>query len=357
LDDLVKKYHFNQINMRSGKIIGLVVLAIILILVPLVVDSPYYIHLLIMVGINAALAMTFILLLRTGLITLAIAAFWGIGAYSSTLLAMRLGLPFWLDLPAATIITGTIGLIIGYLLVRNSGFGFIIMSLVLGFVTFLVFGTFDFFGGYIGIVNIPRPESIPLPFLAPIEFTSKVPFYYLMLFLVLIVVLALSAFYSAWSGRAWRAIGLSPRLAESLGVSLFKYRLLAFVIAAAVPGLMGSFYAHYFGAIVPGTFEPFKTIYCHVYAILGGIGNPIAGPVLGALIMTIVPEILRVTADVEPMITGALVILLVMFLPNGLLGLLSLRHGLERPSASIARISNWFRESLPNRGPERGNRK
>ena len=343
MDNLVKKFHFNRITMRSGKLIGLVVLAVILLLVPVVVESPYYIHILIMVGINAALAMTFILLLRTGLITLAIAAFWGIGAYSSTLLAIRLDLPFWLTLPASTIITGIIGLCIGYVVVRNSGFAFIIMSLVLGFVTYLIFGTFEVFGGYVGIVNIPKPEPIPLPFLDPIEFTSKIPYYYLMLFLVLIAVLALYAFYSAWTGRAWRAIGLSPRLAESLGVNLFKYRLLAFVLAAAIPGLMGSFYAHYYTALVPGTFDPFKTIYCHVYAILGGIGHPIAGPALGALIMTIVPEILRVAKDVEPLITGGLVILLVLFLPNGLLGLLSSWRSMERPSESIARVGRWIR--------------
>ena len=242
----VKKSRFSHINTRSGRIIGLVILGIVLVLVPVFVESPYYVHLLIMVGINSVLAMTFILMLRTGLITLAIAAFWGIGAYTSALLAMGLNLPFWLALPASAVITGIVGFFLGYLLVRNSGFSFIILSLVLAFVVYLIFGTFDFFGGYIGIVNIPRPEPIPLPFLAPIEFTSKTPYYYLMLFLVLIVVLAFSAFYNAWTGRAWRAIGLSPRLAESLGVSLFKYRLLAFVIAAAAAGLMGSFYAHYY---------------------------------------------------------------------------------------------------------------
>jgi len=354
LDKLGKKFRFDQINIRQTKLIALVVLAVILILVPVVVESPYYIHILIMVGINAVLAMTFILLLRTGLITLAIAAFWGIGAYSSTLLVIRLGLPFWLALPGATIITGIIGLVIGYLLVRNSGFAFIILSLVLGFVTFLVFGTFEVFGRYVGIVNIPKPEPIPLPFLASIEFTSKTPYYYLMLFLVLLVVLALYAFYAAWTGRAWRAIGLSPRLAESLGVNLFGYRLLAFVIAASAAGLMGSFYAHYYTALVPSTFGPFKTIYCHVYAILGGIGYPIAGPAFGALIMTIVPEVLRVTKDVEPMITGGLVILLVMFLPNGLLGLLGLRHRLERPSESVARVGRWIRAAASRSDGENG---
>lgn len=357
MDKLWKKYRFNQINIRSGKLIGLIVLGVILVLVPWLVHSPYHMHLLITVGIYAVLAMTFIFLLRTGLITLAIAAFWGIGAYSSALLTMRLGLSFWLALPLSTIITGIIGFCIGYILVRNPGFAFIILTISFGMAIVHVFGTFDVFGGYVGITRIPEPDPITLPFLAPIEFTSKTPYYYLMLFLVLIVVLALYAFYSAWTGRAWRAIGLNPRLAESLGVNLFRYRLVAFVIASAAAGLMGSFYAHYMQSLVPGAFGIFKTIYVHIYAILGGIGFAISGPVIGAFIMTIVPEFLRVVREFEPIFTGLFLILLVLFLPNGLLGLLSLRQRVERPSESIARVGRWIRAYLPTSRSEHENRK
>jgi len=312
-----------------------------------------------MVGINDVLAMTFIFLLRTGLITLAIAGFWGIGAYASTLLAMRLDLSFWLALPASTIITGIIAFFVGYLLVRNPGFAFIIITLAFGMAIVQVFGTFDVFGGYVGIVNIPRPEPIPIPFLAPIEFSrvSKTAYYYLMLFLVLLVVLAFSAFYTSWAGRAWRAIGLSPHLAESLGVNLFRYRLVAFVIASAAAGLMGSFYAHYMESLVPNAFNVFKTIYAHIYAILGGIGFAISGPVIGALIMTIVPELLRVAEQWERIFTGLLLILLVLFLPNGLLGLLSLRQRVECPSEIIARVGRWIRDYLPTSRSEHENRK
>jgi branched-chain amino acid transport system permease protein len=346
LGNLQRKFRLNQINLRSSKFVGLAILAVILILVPVMVSSPYYIHLLIMVGINTVLAMSFILLFRTGLITIAIAAFWGIGAYTSALLTTRLDLSFWLALPASTIITGIIALLIGYLLVRRGGIAFVMQTLVVAFVIQLVFSTFDVFGGHVGIYNIPRPDAIHLGFIAPIEFTSKTPYYYLMLFLVLLVVLAFSAFYAAWTGRAWRAIGLTPHLAESLGVNIFRYRMLAFVITSAAAGLMGSFFAHYYGAIVPSTFGPFKTIYVHVYAILGGVGFAILGPVIGSFIMTIVPEILRVTKEVEPIFTGLLVILLVMFLPDGLMGLSSWRRPLP-PAESIARAARWIKSFLP----------
>lgn len=332
------------IHKRTLKTVSLILFCIIfLITIPVFIDSPYYLHLLIMIGINAALAMTFILLLRTGLITLAIAGFWGIGAYASALLSMRLGVPVWLCFPLATVITGIIALGVGLILVRNSGFGFIIPSLVFGFIVFQTFASFKVFGGHIGIINIPPPETIILPFLPPVEFVSKPPFYYLMLVLVLLTVVVLSAFYAAWTGRAWNAAGLSPALAESLGIDLFRYRLLAFVIAGAIAGLMGSFFAHYFGTLTPSSFGPFKTITIHIYAILGGVGFAIAGPVVGAFIMTIVPELLRITEGLEPIITGILIVLLVMFLPDGILGLSGSWQNGERSFTKIAGMGRRIR--------------
>lgn len=234
--DKLKKWGFKQMSRLHKKLIALFILLIIIVVsLPLLVDSPYYIHLLIMVGMNSVLAMTFILTLRTGLVSLANAAFWGVGAYAMTLLVMRLDLSVWLALPASSAITGIIAFLIGIILLKNAGFTFLMLTALLGMVTVLVFGTFDIFGGYIGIVNIPPPEPIALPFLPPIEFISKTPYYFLMLFLFILVVAVFSAFYAAWSGRAWRAIALSPHLAESLGINLFRYRLLAFVIALQPP--------------------------------------------------------------------------------------------------------------------------
>jgi branched-chain amino acid transport system permease protein len=305
------------------------------------VSNPYYIHLLILVGINSVLAMTFTLMLRTGLITTAIAAFWGIGAYASALL-VRQGLLVWLALPVSAIITGIIGFVSGLLLVRKGGISFVIQTLVFGFIVVLLFASVDVFGARQGIFNIPTPEPIFLPFLGSIEFTSsKTPYYYLMLFLVFFVVLVFLSFYATWTGKAWRAIGLSPRLAESLGVDIFKYRLLAFVIAAAAAGLMGSFYAHYYSSIVPDAFDPMKALYTQVYAILGGINFYISGPIVGAAIMIIVPEILRVSKEIEPIFTSIILVLLVMFLPDGVLGLLRwLRRSPYRLQGESARIKN-----------------
>lgn len=140
---------------KYKNLIGLIGLLILACLVPLVMDNPYYIHLLILAGINAMLAMTFVLMLRTGLISIAIAAFWGIGAYASAVLSVKFNIIFWFALPIATIITAIVAIVLGFFFVRNAGFSFVIMSLVLAEVLVLAFGNTPFLGGYQGIMGIP----------------------------------------------------------------------------------------------------------------------------------------------------------------------------------------------------------
>jgi branched-chain amino acid transport system permease protein len=197
---------------RFLKPINLLIVVIIFACIPLIVHSPYHYNLLIGVILNATLAMTFVLLLKTGLINLSITAFWAIGAYSSALLAIKLDMSFWLCLPAAAIITGIIAFLLGFILIKNSGFVFVIMTMIIGMMIGVIIGNSSFLGGYSGIRNIPPPDPVTLPFLPAIEFTSRLPFYYLILILFVISVVICYAFYSAWSGRAWTAIGLNSRL-------------------------------------------------------------------------------------------------------------------------------------------------
>jgi len=340
--------------MKHWKLIILALLVVVLSLVPMAVRSPYYIGLFILTGVNAILAMTFILMLKTGLISLAIAAFFGMGAYGSTLLVTKFGLSFWLALPLSAVVVGFIAFGIGYLFVRNAGFSFLILTAVMGMLFPVVMGNIPWVGGYHGIYLIPPPDTIKIPFLASIEFVSKTSYYYLMLLLLLIVILVFSAFYATWAGRAWTAIGLNPRLAESRGINIFKYRLLAFVIASVADAVAGSFYASYITSILPVSFTVFKTIYVHIYAILGGVEFAILGPLVGSAIMTFVPELLRIARELEPIITGALLILLMVFLPNGLMGLLTSKGRAGILNDRISRINNeiklWIRSGRGRKG-------
>jgi len=341
----VQDWTYRLNNFRGKKLIAIAFLVFVLIGIPFVIHSPYYIHLLIITGMNAILAMTFIMMLRTGLISLGIAAFWGIGAYASAALVLKAGVSYWFALPAAPIITGLIAWAIGYLVVRNPGFGFLILTSVIGMLIGLVFGNIKWLGGFTGIEYIPPPNPIQLPFLDPILFISKIPYYFLMLVLFLLVFISFRALYTSSIGRAWMAIGLNPHLAESTGVNVFRYRLIAFVIASAAAGLEGSFYAHYIGSINPNAFNIFKTIHVHIYAILGGTGFAFLGPIIGTFIMTFVPESLRIAKEIEPILTGALLILLIIFLPGGILSLFDLRHRHWQSFEGVIRIGKGIKNS------------
>lgn len=316
---------FKRLIKQNPRLAALIIAIAIFALIPLFVRSPYYLDLLIVMLVNSVLAMTFIMMLRTGLINLGIAAFWGIGAYTSTMLVMKLNLSFWLSLPASALITAVIALCLGYALVKNAGFSFVILTALLGMLFVVAVGNISFMGGYSGIANIPPPNPIRIPFLPPLEFTSKIPYFYLVLFLCVIVILIISAFYASWTGRAWTAIGLKPQLAETLGINVFRYRLLVFIVASAIAGLMGSFTAHYQRFVIPDTYGLFSTIYIHIYAILGGVGFAISGPVVGSAVMTFFPEMFRMTREFSTIFTGVLLVLLIMFLPQGLLSLVAPR--------------------------------
>ncbi len=315
--------------LNHKRLVGFVILGLFFALVPAWVQSPYYIDLFIVVMINAALAMTFVMLLRTGLISLCIAAFWGIGAYSSALLSLKGGLSFWACLPLATIITAIAALLIGYVIIRNAGFTFIIMTTVIAMLFVTVVGNIQWMGGYNGISNIPAPDSLNFGALGTAVFDSKVDFFYLGLVLFVIVVLVINAFYSSWAGRAWNAIGLNPRLAQSMGVNVFRYRLLSFVVGCAVAGLVGSFYAHYQSFIIPTAFNLFpKTIYIQVFAVLGGVGFATLGPIVGSGLLSLFNEAFSAVDRYSIIIVGALVLVVVVFLPRGLLSLTEYWDGL-----------------------------
>ncbi|MEW6663969.1 MAG: branched-chain amino acid ABC transporter permease [Thermodesulfobacteriota bacterium] len=281
---------------------------------PLLIRSSYQMHLLIMTCINIMLGLSFSMLYSIGLMSMAAACFWAVGAYCSALLVMKGGLSFWIALPASGFAAALAGLILGTIMVRVPGVGFLIKTLVLAMVVPEVVGHFEFFGGWAGILGIPGPESI-----GSLVFVRKTPYYYLGLGILFLNILVFRALYTSRVGRAWSAVRLNPNLAETLGINLYGHRMLVFVISSASAGVAGSFYAHYFQTLEPGMFTAFKAILIQIYSILGGLGFYILGPVVGAAIMTFVPELLRISKEIEPIITGLVLIVLVIFLPGGIL--------------------------------------
>lgn len=301
--------------MSSRKVV-FAVFFIILMFLPFAVRSSYQLHMIIMTCINIMLGLSFAMLYTTGLLTMGVAAFWAVGAYSSALLVMKASLSFWAALPLSGLVAAFVALCTGSIIVRVPGVPFLVLSMVLNIILPELLGHFDFFGGWAGILGIPGANSI-----GPLVFVRKTHYYYLAILLLLLNVIGFSALYSSRVGRAWRSVRLNPLLAQATGINLYGYRLLAFIVSSASAGLAGSFYAHYFRSLEPGTFSVFKSINVQVFSILGGLGYSIIGPAIGAVIMTFVPELLRVSKDIEPVITGAVLVLLVIFLPWGILSL------------------------------------
>ena len=315
---------------KKAQVITTAILIAVGLLIPFFITSSYQLHLIIMLFINVVLAMSFSMLISTGLITIGAASFWAIGAYTSAILVLNYDLSFWIALPLATLVTGLVALALGAVIVRTPGVAFVVQTMVVNMIVVQALGQIEYLGGWGGILGIPTPDPI-----GTLRFSSKVNSYYLALFLLLIIVLAFAALYSSRIGRAWSAIRLNPRLAQSLGINLFRYRLIAFVISAMASGVVGSFYAHYFGTIEPGTFSVFKSIYVQIYGILGGLNFFIMGPIVGAFIMTLLPEFLRISKEIEPILTGAILVLLVIFLPGGILSFPEKLSAMRQPSRKI----------------------
>ncbi|MBN1628922.1 MAG: branched-chain amino acid ABC transporter permease, partial [Thermoleophilia bacterium] len=292
-----------------------VVAIIVALVLPQVVHDGYYMHLMILVVIFAVCGMTFTFGMRSGMINVAAAAFWGIGAYTQGLLMIKAGMTFWEALPLTLIISLALSLILGSVICRFAGMSGMMFGIVFASIVPLVFSTFDLFGKQSGLNGIPSVSSI-----GALHFGSKASYYYLILAFALLSVVIMLAFTKAWTGRAWLGLGSSQKLAESVGLDPFGYRVINFVIMSVVPALLGTVYACYLGAIQPVTFGPFIAINFQVVAFVGGLGYLVAGPVIGALFMTFLPELLRVTGTYEPIITAIVIVSVIMFLPSGMIG-------------------------------------
>ena len=304
-----------NLNRKSVKLIAIIVLAVFLLTLPIYIESDYIKHLLIMTCIGTILGMTFSLLFSAGLISLGAAAFYAVGAYVSAVLSMNFGLSFWCAFPITIVISSIFALGIGAIFVRNGGIAFAIITLLFASAIVLAAGQIEYLGGWGGIIGIARPTPV-----GPIEFANKTSYYYLALIILSLVVVAFYALYTSRIGRAWKAIKLSPNLSGTMGINLYRYRLLAFVVAAAAAAAAGSFYAHYFQTVTPGAFGGWLSIYIQLYAVLGGLEFYILGPAIGTVLMTFIPEYLRLIKEYEPIVTGVLLLLVILFFPGGILG-------------------------------------
>jgi ABC-type branched-subunit amino acid transport system permease subunit len=151
--------------------------------------------------------------------------------------------------------------------------------------------------------------------------TSRVPFYYFLLIIVFIAALIFWRVDTSRLGRIFRCVSQNGDLSESLGINLMKYRVLAFTVACFFSGISGGFFAHYYGVLHPDSFTVSESILIQIQATIGGTASAVAGPVLGATVLTILSEFLRAAKHVEPVLYGGILIVILFVLPKGLIDL------------------------------------
>jgi branched-chain amino acid transport system permease protein len=287
---------------------------------PAWVWNPYHLHTLIMAGIFAVLALSLNLLLGyTGQLSLGHAAFFGIGAYATALLTVKLEWSPWVGLLAAIVAPALTGWVIGRLALKLRGAYFVLLTISFaGVISLVSVNWMALTNGPLGLPGIP-PVEIALPGLPVVSLRSKSAYYYLVLAAVAICYLVCLALIRSRVGRALVALRENETLAESVGIDGTHYLVLAAVISAAMAGLGGGLYAHYTRFVSPEVFLFSYTVTMVIMVVAGGKGT-LAGPIVGAVIFTVLPEVLRAVTSWQwqMLLYGVLLIGVLFFMPRGI---------------------------------------
>jgi len=258
------------------------------------------------------------------------AAFLGIGAYTSAILSLKLGFPFLLALATAIAVSVIAGLSLGYVSLRLRGAYFCMVTIAISQALMLIVQNLvPLTNGPMGLAGIP-PARVMGVVLGRHAF-------WVMLVLVTAAVLYLThRLELSVVGRAWVGIRESEPLARSIGIDSFRYALLAFTVGAAITGLAGSLYAHYITVIDPGIFSFYWSSLAVVAVVIGGRGT-VWGPVVGSLLVTMLPEYLRMASMWRLPMFGLVLIVVITWLPDGLAALWKAK------SRTVARASMGVR--------------
>ena len=241
------------------------------------------------------------------------ATFFGIGAYTSTLLAIELSVPVWCGMVAAFIVSGVFGLAIGYPALRVRGAYFALVTLAVALIGHVLASNPQAITrGITGITSIPAPEPAFI-------FDDKRIYFYLILLLLLVTLFVLRRLISSRVGRAFVAIRENEDFANSVGINTMRYKLIAFVVGAMFAGIAGSLYAHCIHFISPTMMTLGASFDLVMIVVVGGLGT-LAGPVVGAVLLGALPEYLRAVGTYRLIVYGVILILVLLFMPGGIVG-------------------------------------
>jgi branched-chain amino acid transport system permease protein len=314
-----------------------VLVTAILIALPWTISSQYFLHLLIMAGIFIILTSSWNLLMGyAGLLNLGHAAFYGVGAYTSALLALKLGLSPWAGVLCGGLLAAGFGFLLGIPSLRLSGPYLAIVTI--GFAEILRMVAMNWVSltrGSLGLYGIPPFTAIKISPGFRIDFSIEHNVYYVVLLAVCLTIFCLRRITRSEFGLTLKALREDEIAAESIGVDTNRYKLTVFTVSAFFAGIAGALFAHYQGLVSPDTLSLNETFNILTMTVVGGLGT-LTGPIVGALLLTFLSEGLRyledlVKFDVRMVIYGFLLILTMLFMRNGIVGLFStIKHSILR---------------------------
>jgi branched-chain amino acid transport system permease protein len=288
---------------------------------PFLLGEGYELHLLVVAAIFTILASGLSLIVGYGgLLSLGHAAFFGIGAYTSALLFLKLGVPMWGGIVAASLVAALAAFVVGALVLRVRGNRFIITTVAFAEIMRLVAVNWvDLTRGQMGLAGVRAPQ-LALPGIGTIDFSSKTAFYFLAVALAALCVGTVARIVHSPIGWGLAALRENERLGESVGVSAFRHAMIAFVVGGFFAGMAGSLHAHYMSFVSPDVFTFSYMTTMLVMVVIGGRIS-IPGPVIGALIFTFLPELLRITDKFRLIFLGAVLLATILVFPRGLVEL------------------------------------
>lgn len=328
-------------NHRLVKWAFIILGILVLFALPLLIRDRYFQHLLVLSGIYIILSSSWNLLAGySGLLNLGHAAFFGIGGYSSALLALKLNLSPWIGLPLGGAIASIFGILLGipsfrlsgpYLAITTIGFSEILRLVSMNWV--------DLTRGSLGLYGIPPLTPFNFSDRVSIKFASEQNVYYVVMVFVILTLILMSKLTHSEFGLSLKSMREDEMGSESIGINTSRYKLTVFMVSAFLAGFAGSLYAHYIRLISPEMLSLGETFSVLTMVMVGGLGT-LFGPVAGAVLLTFLSEGLRfledmVKIDIRLMIYGGLLMLTILFMRNGIVGLFSgiIRSIFKKPEA------------------------
>lgn len=283
---------------------------------------------------------------HAGTVTLAHPAFFGVGAYAAGVLSTAAGTPFLLNVLVAVTLAGAVAFLVGVPFFRLSDVFFAIGTLGFAFITQIVAVNWqDVTRGALCITQIPRPE-VGLGLLS-FRISNLTGFYYLILTIAVLTGLVYVALTRGRVGRAFAAVRGDEGLAQTFALNPLVYKMLAFVTGAMLAALIGVFQAHHVTVLCPDTLGTFFTLNLLIIVFLGGVGT-MRGVILGAVLFTVIPELARFAQVLAQLVYGVILLIVVLYAPDGIEGVL--QRALHRTREQVSIWRRRAEEDVPVEG-------